>query len=331
MGLRHLHRPRREVRWAASAAVAEVVLLLARAVPAASGQVVVDGTLRPATPLGAGPHFTIPASAGRSGGGNLFHSFNRFDIPAGGSATFTAPPNVRNILSRVTGGAPSHIDGRLATRVEGLPDTPHPADLYLINPAGVVFGPGASLDVGGSFAVTTADYVRLADGTQFNASPNVEPVLRTAAPAAFGFLASAPAPVTVQGAALATAEGKGISIVGGKITIAGGQLRAPAGRVAVAAVGSAGEVKLDVADAVSVPDAGSLSRLGDVDLSDGALVSVDGDAGGLVVMTAGTLRATDVFTTAASRVGHATDAIRLDLIRIRLEARARSKGRRIRS
>ena len=65
-----------------------------------------------------------------------------------------------NILARVTGGSVSNIDGTIATRLDSSPTTPHPATFYLINPNGVLFGPDSKLDVGGSFAVTTADYLR---------------------------------------------------------------------------------------------------------------------------------------------------------------------------
>src|SRR5687768_7058835 len=96
-------------------------------------QVVLDGTLGTTGQL-AGPHVIVPASAGQSLGGNLFHSFSRLDIAAGGSVTFQGPGSVQNVLARVTSGSPSSIDGALRCDIPG-------ADLYLINPAGVMFGP----------------------------------------------------------------------------------------------------------------------------------------------------------------------------------------------
>ena len=75
--------------------------------------------------------------------------------------------------------------------------------LYLLNPSGVMFGPNASLDVRGSFHVSTADYLRLADGGRFSAHLSDTSVLTVAPPAAFGFLSPIPATITVQGSTLA--------------------------------------------------------------------------------------------------------------------------------
>src|SRR5258705_5667090 len=148
----------------------------------ALAQVKTDGTVGPRSAL-AGPNFNIAPSLGTSVGSNLFHSFETFNIARGETATFNGPPSVKNILARVTGGGPSSINGVLACPIAG-------ANLYLINPAGVVFGPDAALDLHGSFAVTTADYIRLADGGQVHASHPADSILTSAAPAALGFLGS---------------------------------------------------------------------------------------------------------------------------------------------
>jgi filamentous hemagglutinin family protein len=72
---------------------------------------------------------TIGAELGSTRGANLFHSFQRFDIPTGHSATFTGPDQIRNVIGRVTGGQTSNIDGTLRSTVGQ-------ADVYLINPSG---------------------------------------------------------------------------------------------------------------------------------------------------------------------------------------------------
>ena len=82
-------------------------------------------------------------------GGNLFHSFSQLNLSRTESATFSGPPTVQNVLARVTGGA-SSIDGTLRSTIPG-------ANLYLINPGGVMFGPNARVDVSGSFVVSTAE------------------------------------------------------------------------------------------------------------------------------------------------------------------------------
>ena len=95
-------------------------------------------------------------------GPNLFHSFERFSVGTNDTARFSGPSGIESILSRVTGGQTSVIDGQLQSTMPG-------ANLYLLNPSGVLFGPNATLDVNGSFYVSTADYLRLADGARFSA------------------------------------------------------------------------------------------------------------------------------------------------------------------
>ena len=95
----------------------------------------------------AHPRGTYRIDAARRGQSraNLFHSFGRFSVGTGQTANFTSKPTgITNILSRVTGGQRSDIDGRYGRSSAG-------AHLYLLNPAGVLFGPNASLDVSGSF------------------------------------------------------------------------------------------------------------------------------------------------------------------------------------
>ena len=115
--------------------------------PARAQSITVDGRLSAARTL-AGPNYAIGPELGRQVGPNLFHSFGRFGLNTGESATFSGPASVGNVIGRVTGGAPSSIDGTVRSAIPG-------ANLYLINPAGVVFGPNARVDVPGSFHATT--------------------------------------------------------------------------------------------------------------------------------------------------------------------------------
>src|SRR6185369_9832959 len=126
------------------------ILFLALAFPlTVTSQVVLDGSFGTSRPL-AGPNYGITSDLGRTVGNNLFHSFSQFNLAAGDTATFSGPPNIQNILSRVTGGNPSSIDGTIRTTITG-------ANFFLINPSGVMFGPNAAIDVSGSFAVSTAN------------------------------------------------------------------------------------------------------------------------------------------------------------------------------
>jgi filamentous hemagglutinin family protein len=163
-------------------------------------EVTLDGTMGASGVL-SGPDVVIPDTVGQTRGTNLFHSFGVFNINTGESATFTGPPIIDNVLSRVTGGSQSLIDGLLRSTIES-------ANLWFINPNGVLFGPNASLDVDGSFHVSTADYLRLADGGRFEATNPENSVLTVAPPEAFGFLGENPAGVSIQGSLLQVSEGE---------------------------------------------------------------------------------------------------------------------------
>ncbi len=163
-------------------------------------------------------HTTHITGGIRPGNGtNLFHSFNQFNVGPGDTAQFlNTTPTIAtiNILSRVTGGNPSSISGTIDTM--SYPG----ANLFLVNPAGIVFGPTATLHVGGSVAFTTADYLRLAEGNGSNSgifhAASTETGLLTSAPVtAFGFLNSNPAAIAVQGSTLTAQPGESISLLGG--------------------------------------------------------------------------------------------------------------------
>ena len=205
----------------------------------ASGQTQVTTTITSDGTLGttvtqSGTVHTITGGTRPKNGPNLFHSFDRFSVGTNDTARFSGPTGIVNILSRVTGGQQSIIDGQLQSTIAG-------ANVYLLNPSGVLFGPHATLDISGSFHVSTADYLRFADGATFSTHLGGKSTLTVAPPAAFGFLGSTPAPITIQGSALQVSEGKTLSVVGGDIQIVGGALVAPSGSIQLASVASPGE------------------------------------------------------------------------------------------
>ena len=201
----------------------------------AQAQIQLDGTLGRPAPALAGPNFQIHADYGRQVGRNLFHSFRHFNLATGESASFSGPATVRNVLARVTGGSVSSIDGLIQSTIPG-------ANLFLLNPAGIVFGPNASLDVSGAFTATTADYIRFADGGRFSANPAERPVLTSADPRAFGFLPATPADVTLNDTQLAAAPYSRLVVVAGNVQLNGtATLSAPDGVVEQFAVGTAPE------------------------------------------------------------------------------------------
>ncbi|MGH8615165.1 MAG: filamentous hemagglutinin N-terminal domain-containing protein [Gammaproteobacteria bacterium] len=240
----------------------------------ASAEAMLDGT------LGSGGSFTgdftIPHTAGKTDGPNLFHSFSVFNIDAGERATFTGPGSIDNVLSRVTGVDPSTFNGPLISEIPS-------ADFYFINPHGVIFGDNASLRVDGSFHVSTAHSLKLGDGGIYFADTAKASTLTSAPPRAFGFLAE-PAPIEVgnnTSSVLQVPTGETLSLVGGRIDVGreeqtpGGEgvvspgfLLAPAGRVNLVSVASEGDVTLDSND-INVD---AFEVLGDINITGGSVV-----------------------------------------------------------
>jgi filamentous hemagglutinin family protein len=262
--------------------------------PPAAGraQVTLDGSMVPGTagPL-TGPGFVVPSAVGRTVGGNLFHSFGQFSLQAGQSATFTGPASIGNVISRVTGGQLSSINGLIDTR-SSMPS----ANFFLLNPAGVLLGQNASLNVGGAVHFSTAGYLCLGaagcltdpGSGKFFATLGPESVLTAAPPAAFGFLPGAPAgTITVDGANLLAGVvdppvGQTISLVGGQIQVTGATLAPPGGRVQLVGVSSGGEV------AIPSLDVSSFSSLAPVAIS-GSTIDVSAAPGGSVAIRGGSL------------------------------------------
>jgi filamentous hemagglutinin family protein len=246
-------------------------------------------------------------TGGKSIGTNLFHSFGDFTVKAGDVAQFqtpgpTANPSTTNIIGRVTtSGNPSSIFGTIDS-VTYYPT----ANLFLMNPSGIVLGPGASLDVGGSVSLTTAQYIRLFDGLLGNANFYANPandglansiivmepalLLEFLSPAAYGFL-TAPNPnatITVQGSDL---DVNSISLVGGKVVIQGAQLAdgtvqpakllAQNGTINLGTAGSPGEFDVNTlqplpSNPVDPASATSFTSIGSVSLTPGSSIDVHG-------------------------------------------------------
>ena len=275
------------------------------------------------TPLPPAQGGTITITGGARPGGvtgtNLFHSFGQFDVGTGDIANFfneTGLPT-NNILSRVTGGNPSQIYGTIRTTDFGS------ANLFLMNPAGVLFGPTAVLDLGavsgsaarnpgGSFYATTADYLNLVDenGTSpFYADPAQTSVLSVAPVAAFGFTASNPVSITIEGSTLMVGQGQTLSIVGGNkpfnktiqenpfeqpvpsgVTVTGGTLSAPGGQINLVSVASPGEVLVPSFRTGPNIDGASFTSFGSVFLARGSNINVSGTStvaikGGQIVLS----------------------------------------------
>ncbi|WP_447963427.1 two-partner secretion domain-containing protein [Nitrospira sp. Ecomares 2.1] len=260
-----------------------------------------DGTMGTAvTQIGSLHDITGGTRPGN--GHNLFHSFGQFSVAGGDIANFrnnTGLPT-ENILSRVTGGNPSNILGTIQT--QGFSN----ANLYIMNPAGIIFGPDASLNVGGSTHFTTADYLRLSDGIQFTALPSAQDALLTVAPvAAFGFLESNPSSIVVGGSSLSVSEGQTFSLNGGENNIIGSELNAPGGKIVLTSVASPGEVLATTYDSAPNVNGQSFTRMGNIALSEGTTLDVSGKPAGTVVIRGGQLMV-DGSTISANTTGPAS-------------------------
>jgi filamentous hemagglutinin family protein len=210
-------------------------------------------------------------SGGAIRGSNLFHSFQEFNIDAGRGAYFSNPANITNILTRVTGNNPSNILGRLGVLGN--------ANLFLLNPKGVFFGPNASLDLGGgSFFGSTADSV-LFDNFEFSAS-NLQPVPQLTINIPIGLrFRDNPGNIT-SNSSLEVQSGQSLSLIGGDVSLNGGLLAAPEGRVELGGLAEAGTVGFNPDGSLTFPN--NVAR-GNVTLSNQANVSVIGQGGSIAV------------------------------------------------
>ena len=246
------------------------------------GGVVLDGSFGTRGPVpSVNNNFMISANYGTQRGANLFQSFSQFNLNSLQSATFMGPSNVHNILARVTSGSPSSIDGTIHSGIQA-------ANLFFMNPAGVLFGQHAQLDVSGSVAVTTANYLKLVGGGRFNANLGGGDVLTSEPVSAFGFLNSAPAPVSITGSTLNVASQKSFSAVAGDITMNGGTISGEGSRVNLVSVKSPGEVGLDATNINSPIDVTQFTAMGDIDLTN-FTVNTSGAGGGSVVIRGGSV------------------------------------------
>ena len=238
----------------------------------AHAEVVLDGTLGRSGAL-PGPDYLIGADLGRQHGGNLFHSFSDFNIDLGESATFSGPNSVQNIISRVTGGNPSRFFGTLRSTIPK-------ADFYFLNPYGLMFGEGASLDVQGSFHASTADTLRFGDGGEFNARYPNSSLLTVAPISAFGFLTDTPSAIELKDSWLEVSEGETLSLIGDNLKINQAELYAQFGRINLASVDGIGDV-IPKDDDFVVP-----SLRGDITIQN-SQISTSGEGGGAIYIRGG--------------------------------------------
>lgn len=232
---------------------------------------------------------------GASRGTNLFHSFLEFNLTDGQRVYFASPTGIDTIITRVTGTNPSTILGTLG--VNGS------ADLFLINPNGILFGPNARLDVSGSFFASTASSVVFADGIQFSATtPQNSPLLSISVPLGVQFGAT-PGSVQVQGSKLEVPPGKTLGLVGGAVTLQGGTVAAPSGRVELGSVAGNSVVSLHSGGNNWSLGYEGVQNFQDIQLSKGAVVSASGEGGGDIQVWARSLQLSEASRLEALTLG----------------------------
>ncbi|WP_293352784.1 MULTISPECIES: filamentous hemagglutinin N-terminal domain-containing protein [unclassified Microcoleus] len=246
-------------------------------------------------------------SGGATRGSNLFHSFRSFNIKSGEGAYFENPSNISNIFTRVTGGQPSNILGTLG--VQGN------ANLFLINPKGIVFGPNARLDLRGSFVASTADSIVFNNGFEFSSTTGqTSPLLTVNIPVGLRFRdnpgtivnqstatgtvnlpATSPVPIPITDrVGLAVDKGQTLALIGGEIQIPGGNLTASGGQILLGSVASPGLVDLALTPGVSGPgnltlNYGNIQNFGNIQISNGTLINTSGTGGGRVELKGGNI------------------------------------------
>ncbi|MDZ8105798.1 MAG: S-layer family protein [Nostoc sp. DedQUE12a] len=281
----------------------------------ANAQVTSDGTTNTIVNQ-SGNNFNI--LNGIEKGNNLFHSFSNFSVPTGGSATFdlTNTPNITTIFSRVTGGNVSHIDGLIQANGS--------ANLFLLNPKGIIFGQNASLNIGGSFIATTAESIKFADGTEFKAiSSQAPPLLSIDVPIGLQ-LGSNPGAIAIQGTGhtltlnnsrtpinrtpsptqLRVQPGKTLALLGGTLNLHGATLTAEQGRIELGSLGDAGLVSLVPTTQGYTLGYSNGQSFGDIQLEKKSLLDVSGVNAGSVQVQGKHIQLTDSSLVLAQNLGN---------------------------
>ena len=247
-------------------------------VSSVQAQITSDGTLSTKVDSSDNRNFTI--TDGNRVGDNLFHSFREFSIPTNGSVLFSNTLDIQNIITRVTGGSISDIDGIL--KANGT------ANLFLLNPNGIIFGANASLNIGGSFVATTASSIKFSDHTEFSTTnPSTSSVLTVSVPVGLQFGTSVGriinrsrtnldgvTSITGNPLGLQVQSGKTLALVGGEVLLEGGNLTAPNGRIELGSVAGNSFVKLEPTNQGLAMNYEGVQNFQDIHLSQKATIDV---------------------------------------------------------
>ncbi|MDJ0800558.1 MAG: S-layer family protein [Calothrix sp. MO_167.B12] len=251
---------------------------------------------------------------GATRGANLFHSFSEFNVRDAQRVYFANPTGVENILTRVTGGKVSNILGTLG--VNGS------ANLFFVNPSGILFGENARLDVGGSFVGTTANGIEFGEGDFFSATnPQTPSLLTINVPIGLQFrgtprtivvqgngqgLRNRDAPVIDTNDALRVGSNQTLALVGGNLVLSGATLKTAGGRIELGSVGDNGKVNLNAVENGFVLGYENISQFGEIQLSAAAAVDSSGNNGGEIQIQGKFVTLKDGSQIEATTLGNAT-------------------------
>lgn len=202
---------------------------------------------------------TYQIDGGTVAGSNLFHSFENFSVPTGTKVLFNNNLPIENIISRVTENNISNIDGELRSMGN--------ANLFLINPNGVIFGSNSSLNIGGSFITTTADSLRFSDGIEFSSSkPQGFPLLTISTPIGLKF-GNQVGDIVNRSGQLILDSGSSFVVIGGNIDLEGGVVESFPGNLEIGSVSSNSQVNLIPIDAGWTADYKNVKNFQDISLT----------------------------------------------------------------
>lgn len=269
-------------------------------------QIIPDGTT-PTVPTAC--ISTCNITGGTQAGVNLFHSFSQFNVDVGQQVNFI-DSGATNIITRVTGGNPSNILGSLGVVGD--------ANLFLINPKGIIFGSQATLNVSGAFVASTANAIEFGNQGVFGVTPTDNPNVLTVNPSALLFnQINAITPTIAVQASLATNNAQSIVLLGGNLDIDQAQISAPDGQIELGAVAGTGRIGWNENESFNLSFPENVIR-GDIALRNGAYANVTGSGAGNVAITANNISIYDSIIQAGAQ----TDSSNLQPGNIALNATA---------